>query len=111
MDSRQSNAAGEVRQLWSRREPKPYLKRPYRSDRGAKRENLNPDEAAIALTKIEDEFWAYKTGQKLIRDRVERSFPEFIARVPAGLLGDSGLKRHYKLPEPVKVLRGERKMS
>lgn len=77
----------------------------------AKRENLNPDEAAIALTKIEDEFWASKTGQKLIQDRVERSFPEFIARVPAGLLGDSGLKRHYKLPEPVKVLRGERKKS
>jgi len=36
---------------------------------------------------------------------VERSFPEFIARVPAGLLGDVGLKRHYKLPETVKVLR------
>jgi len=77
----------------------------------AKRENLNPDEAAITLTKIEDDFWASKTGQKLIRDRVERSFPEFIARVPAGLLGDLGLKRHYKLPEPVKVLRGERKKS
>jgi hypothetical protein len=77
----------------------------------AKRENLNPDEAAIALTKIEDEFWASKTGQKLIRDRVEHSFPEFIARVPAGLLGDMGLKRHYKLPEPVKVLRGDRKKS
>jgi len=77
----------------------------------AKRENLNPDEAAIALTKIEDEFWASKTGQQLIRDRVERSFPEFIARVPASLLGDSGLKRHYKLPEPVKVLRGDRKKS
>jgi hypothetical protein len=26
-------------------------------------------------------------------------------RLPAGLLGDSGLKRHYKLPEPVKILR------
>ena len=76
-----------------------------------KRENLNSDEAAIALTKIEDEFWASNTGQKLIRDRVERSFPEFIARVPAGLLGDVGLKRHYKLPEPVKVLRGGRKKS
>jgi hypothetical protein len=73
----------------------------------AKRENLTNDEAAIALTKIEEEFWASKTGQKLIRDRVERSFPEFIARVPAGLLGDSGLKRHYKLPETVKVLRGQ----
>jgi hypothetical protein len=70
-----------------------------------KRENLNGEEAAIALSKIQDDFWASKTGQKLIRDRVERSFPEFIARVPAGLLGDGGLKRHYKLPEPVKILR------
>jgi hypothetical protein len=71
----------------------------------AKRENMTGEEAGIALTKIEDEFWASKLGQKLLRDRVERSFAEFIARVPAGLLGDSGLKRHYKLPEPVKVLR------
>jgi hypothetical protein len=71
----------------------------------AKRENMTGEEAGIALTKIEDEFWASKAGQKLLRDRVERSFAEFIARVPAGLLGDSGLKRHYKLPEPVKVLR------
>jgi hypothetical protein len=45
------------------------------------------------------------TGQKLIRDCVERSFPEFIARVPAGLLNEHGLKRHYKLPETVKILR------
>jgi hypothetical protein len=75
----------------------------------AKRENLNNNEAAIALTKVEGDFWASKTGQKLIRDRVERSFPEFIARVPAGLLGDSGLKRHYKMPEAVKVLRASDK--
>ena len=72
----------------------------------AKRENMTNEEAGIALNKIEDDFWASKTGQKLIKDRVERSFPEFIARVPAGLLGDVGLKRHYKLPEAVKVLRG-----
>ncbi len=71
----------------------------------AKKENLTNDEAAIALTKTEDDFWASKTGQKLLRDRVERSFPEFIARVPAGLLGDAGLKRHYKLPEAIKILR------
>ena len=71
----------------------------------AKRENLASDEAAIALHKIEDDFWASKTGQKLLRDRVERSFAEFITRVPAGLLGDVGLKRHYKPPEPLKVLR------
>jgi len=71
----------------------------------AKRENLTNDEAAIALTKVEDDFWASKAGQKLLKDRVERSFPEFIARVPAGLLNEVGLKRHYKLPEVVKVLR------
>ncbi len=71
----------------------------------AKRENMTNDEAAIALTKVEDDFWASKAGQKLLRDRVERSFPEFVARVPAGVLNDAGLKRHYKLPETLKVLR------
>jgi hypothetical protein len=71
----------------------------------AKRENMTPDEAGIALTKIEDDFWASKTGQKLLRDRVERSFPEFISRVPTGALNELGLKRHYKTPEPIKELR------
>ena len=70
-----------------------------------KRENLSPEEAGIALTKTETDFWASKTGQKLLRDRVERSFPEFIARVPAGMLNELGLKRHYKTPEPIKPLR------
>lgn len=71
----------------------------------ARRENLSTDEAGMALAKAEDDFWASKTGQKLLRDRVERSFPEFISRAPAGLLGDLGLKRHYKLPETIKILR------
>jgi len=71
----------------------------------ARREDLSAEEGGIALTKTEDDFWASKTGQKLLRDRVERSFPEFISRAPAGLLGEAGLKRHYKTPEPVKVLR------
>lgn len=71
----------------------------------AKRENMSSDEAGIALAKAEEEFWASKTGQKLQRDRVEKTFPEFIARVPAGMLGDLGLKRHYKLPEPLKILK------
>jgi hypothetical protein len=70
-----------------------------------KRENMSPEEAGIALTKAEEEFWASKTGQKLIRDRIERSFPEFIARAPAGMLNERGLKRHYKTPEPIKSLR------
>jgi hypothetical protein len=71
----------------------------------ARRENLTPVEGAIALAKVEEDFWASKTGQKLLRDRVERSFPEFVARVPAGRLAEAGLKRHYKEPEPVKALR------
>jgi hypothetical protein len=71
----------------------------------AKRENMTPEEAGIALSKVEEDFWASKTGQKLLRDRVERSFPEFIARVPGGMLNEVGLKRHYKTPEPVKLLR------
>jgi hypothetical protein len=36
---------------------------------------------------------------------VERNFPEFIARVSGGLLTEVGLKRHYKTPEPLKLLR------
>jgi len=71
----------------------------------AKRENMTPEEAGIALTKIEDDFWASKTGQKLIRDRVDRNFPEFISRAPGGMLSELGLKRHYKTPEPVKLLK------
>jgi hypothetical protein len=74
----------------------------------AKRENLTNDEAAMALTKLQDDFWASKAGQKLLKDRVERSFPEFVARVPAGLLNEVGLKRHHKLPETLKVLRAAR---
>jgi hypothetical protein len=70
-----------------------------------KRETMTNEEAGIAVTKIEEDFWASKTGQKLIRDRVERAFPEFIARVPAGMLSEVGLKRHYKEPEAIKVLR------
>jgi len=71
----------------------------------AKRENMTAEEAGIALAKLEDDFWASKTGQKHLRDRVERSFPEFINRAPAGLLTEAGLKRHYKTPEPIKILR------
>jgi hypothetical protein len=74
-----------------------------------KRENMSPEEAGIALTKVEADFWGSKTGQKLLRDRVERCFPEFIARAPAGMLNELGLKRHYKTPEPIKALRAGRK--
>jgi len=70
-----------------------------------KRENLSAEEAAIALGKAEEDFWGSKAGQKFLRDRVERNFPEFISRAPAGLLGEAGVKRHYPVPEPIKVLR------
>jgi hypothetical protein len=75
----------------------------------AKRENMSSEEAGIALTKLEEDFWASKAGQKLLRDRVERNFPEFIARTPGGMLSEVGLKRHYKTPEPIKILRAGRK--
>lgn len=71
----------------------------------AKRENMSPEEAGIALSKVEEEFWASKSGQKMIRDRVERCFPEFVSRVPAGMLSELGLKRHYKTAEVLKQLR------
>ncbi len=71
----------------------------------ARREDLAPEEAARSLAKIEEEFWATKGGQKLLRDRIERNFAEFVANVPAAMLGDSGLKRHYKEPETVQTLR------
>jgi hypothetical protein len=71
----------------------------------ARREDLAPAEATRALVTIEEEFWETKVGQKLQRDRVEKSFAEFIARVPAAALADSGLKRHYKAPEPRQTLR------
>ena len=69
-----------------------------------KRETMSNEEAGIVLTKLEEEFWATKAGQKLQRDRVEKCFAEFVARVPAGMLSEVGLKRHYKTPEVLKEL-------
>lgn len=71
----------------------------------ARRENFPPDEAMRALATIEEEFWASKNGQKLLKDRHERTFAEFVANVPAAMLADSGMKRHYKEPEPRQTLR------
>lgn len=70
----------------------------------ARREDLGPHEAARALEKIEEEFWATKKGQVLQREGVEKSFAEFIINVPASALTESGLKRHYKQPETLKTL-------
>ena len=75
----------------------------------ARRETMTPDELGIALEKLEDDYWASKAGQKLIRKGTERSFPEFVARVPSAMLTELGIKRHYKTPEPVKVLRARKK--
>ena len=71
----------------------------------ARREDLSPAEAMRSLASIEEEFCASKGGLKLQKDRVERTFAEFIANVPAGMLADSGMKRHYKDPEPRQTLR------
>lgn len=71
----------------------------------ARREDLGPDEAARAVSKIEEEFWATKKGQQLQREGVEKSFAEFIVNVPASALTDSGLKRYHKDPETLKTLR------
>lgn len=71
----------------------------------ARQEDLGPDEAARALSLIEEEFWATKKGQDLQRKGTEKHFSEFIIHVPASALKDSGLKRHYKTPETLKSLR------
>lgn len=70
-----------------------------------RREDLGPDEALRSLAKIEEEFWQTKKGIQLQRDRVEKSFAEFIVHVPAAALTESGLKRHYKGPETLRSLR------
>ncbi len=48
---------------------KEYTRSPATRFVETKRESLTPDEATIALAKIEEDFWASQTGQKLIRDR------------------------------------------
>jgi hypothetical protein len=68
-------------------------------------ERTTPDEASIALTKAQDAFWESKAGQNHLRNRVERTFPEFIAKVPSKALTEVGLKRHYKDPEPLKQIK------
>lgn len=71
----------------------------------AKREDISNDEAARALEKLQAEFWESKSGQKALREGADRTFPEFMERVSVALLREEGLKRHYKLPEAVAVLR------
>lgn len=71
----------------------------------AKKENMSSEEAGIALASVQTEFWESKSGQNQLRKGAERSFPEFINRVPAKMLSEVGLKRHYKDPEAIKIVR------
>jgi hypothetical protein len=68
-------------------------------------EQLSPEEAAISLSKAEQSFWESKAGQEHLSKRTERTFPEFINKVPSKALAEAGLKRHYKDPEPIKQIR------
>lgn len=77
----------------------------------ARREDFGPDEAARALGLIEQEFWETKAGLKLLKEGCERSFADFILNVPAAALAESRLKRHYKQPETLKVLRPAPEMA
>jgi hypothetical protein len=71
----------------------------------ARDERMTPDEASVALGKAQEDFWESKAGQQHLRNRVERTFPEFIAKVPSKLLNEAGLKRHYKDPEPIRQIK------
>ena len=71
----------------------------------AKKENLSNDEAGMALATAQAEYWETKSGQNALRKGSQRSFQDFISRVPAKMLSEVGLKRHYKDPEPLKVIR------
>lgn len=70
----------------------------------ARDERMTPDEAVVALAKAQDSFWESKAGQHHLRKRTERTFPEFMSKVPGKLLTEIGLKRHYKEGEPLKQL-------
>lgn len=70
-----------------------------------RREDLSPDDAARSLARIEQEFWETKKGQEMQKNRVEKSFAEFINNVPAATPAEGGLKRNYKDPEALRMLR------
>ncbi len=73
----------------------------------AKREDLSNDDAGRILSELQADFWESRSGQRALRKGAERAFPDFIDRVPAGILREVGLKRHYKQPEALKVIRVE----
>jgi hypothetical protein len=72
-----------------------------------RKETMTPQEGMRALLKVQTDFWESRSGQLQLRKGAERSFPEFIQRVPAKLLSEEGLRRHYKDPETITVLRKE----
>lgn len=71
----------------------------------SRREDFAASEAARSLASIEEEFWATKAGQKLLKEVGERTFADFIGFVPASALAESGLKRHHKHSAPKTTLR------
>jgi hypothetical protein len=71
----------------------------------ARDERMTPDDASVALAKVQESFWESKAGQQHLRKRTERTFPEFINKVPGKVLTEAGLKRHYKEPETVKAIQ------
>lgn len=71
----------------------------------ARDERMSPEQAAVTLAKVQDSFWESKAGQQHLRKRTERTFPEFINKVPGRMLTEAGLKRHYKDPETVKAIK------
>jgi len=76
-----------------------------------RREDLAPEEASRALARIETEFWETKKGVELQRGGTDKCFAEFINHVPAAMLGDCGLKRHYKDPETLHTLRAAKQVD
>jgi len=66
--------------------------------------DLTNEERRSRSRKIVDDS-GLQNGAETAPDRVERSFSRIHLPVPAGLLADAGLKRHYKLPEAIKILR------
>jgi len=69
-----------------------------------RREDLAPQEASRALSKIEEEFWQTKKGIQLQKTGTDKCFAEFIVNVPSAALSESGLKRHYKGAETLHIL-------
>ena len=59
----------------------------------------------ISPDKVQDSFWTSQAGQQHLQKRTERTFPEFIVKVPGKILSEAGLRRHHKEPEPVKQIK------